>query len=120
VPWSQISIVPCMGDCAVSTGIHALSSRARLHHDHPRSIASMDGGGPCAAGSLHDGDVLRALMCHRGGALDSTAGEPMGVCAYPYGLADRVVPGVKACEDPWPPADDEARGAVRERHDLLG
>ena len=80
----------------------------------------MDGGGLCAAGSLHDGDVLRALMCHVGGALDSTAGEPMGVRAYPYGLADRVAPGVKACKNPWPPADDEARGAVRERHDLLG
>ena len=60
----------------------------------------MDGGGHCAAGSLHDGDVLRALMCHGGGALDSPAGEPMGVRAYPYGLADRGAPGVKACEDP--------------------
>jgi hypothetical protein len=80
----------------------------------------MDGGGHCAAGSAHDGDVLRARMGTGGGARDSTAGEPMGVRAYPYGLADRGAPGVKACEAPWPPADDEARGTVRERHDLLG
>jgi hypothetical protein len=39
----------------------------------------MDGGGHCAAGSAHDGDVLRVLMGTGGGARDSTAGEPMGV-----------------------------------------
>jgi len=92
---------------------HALSSSARLHHTQMRSVASMDGGGHCAADSAHDGDGRRALMGTGGGARDSTAGEPMGGRAYPYGLADRVAPGVKACEDPQPPANDEAHGAVR-------
>src|SRR5262245_1802796 len=59
-------------------------------------------------------------LCHGGGVLDSTAGKPMWVRAYLNGLAARGAPGVKACKDPWPPADDEACGAVREHHDLLG
>jgi hypothetical protein len=78
VPWSQIGIVPCVSDCAVSTGIMPCPPEPGCTTIIRGALPTWTGGGHCATGSLHDGDVLRALMCNVGGALDYTAGEPMG------------------------------------------
>src|SRR5215831_5940804 len=99
---------------------HALAYRAGLHHDLARGIAYLDGGSHCAAGHIHDGDVLRALIGDVGGASICTDGEPVGISAYANGMADYVACRVKEFKGPWPLADDEASATVRECHDNVG
>ena len=82
-------------------------------------MAYGDGGGYGAPGDIHHGNVLRALIGDVSGAPIRADGDPMGVGAYPDGLAHHVARRVKEFEGPWSLADDQSRAAVGERQHVV-